>query len=472
MNTAAATGEHNGQPYFVLEYVDGGSLDRKLTATPQPARAAAELVEALARAMHYAHQRGIVHRDLKPANVLLTADATPKIADFGLAKLLVGGEVQTQSGAILGTPSYMAPEQAEGKGKDIGPAVDVYALGALLYELLTGRPPFRGETPLETVQQVKAEEPLPPSRLQPKVPRDLTTICLKCLQKEPRQRYASAEALAEDLRRFLHQEPILARPVYRAERLWRWCRRNPVTASLTAAVAFLFVGLLVLGLRSYRTSPDLAEDDLLQTVAELDREDPGWRQEQLEEKRRVVPAEQNAALRVQAAKALLPPGWPDPQLQLLLDSIQDLSPAVRLTEQQTEGLRASLQKVAPALAEARPLAGLRQGRRAISWTRDAMTTQVPGENRRDVAKLLDLDAVLRSQDGDSDGALTSCQGVLNAGRSLGDEPVASPQVGRLICVLSAIQSLERALAQGEPSEVALATTQELLQEEVAEPVLS
>ena len=242
-----ALGEHAGRPYVVLEYVDGGSLERKLTGAPQPARWSAELVETLARAMHYAHGQGIMHRDLKPANVLLTADGMPKVTDFGLAKLLAGGgPTLTQSGAILGTPSYMAPEQAGGRAKAIGPATDVYALGAILYEMLTGRPPFKGETLLETLAQVQGQEPVSPSRLQPRLPRDLVTICLKCLEKEPAKRYASARDLADDLGRFAKGEPIRARPVGATARLWRWCRRNPSLAgALGAAAAFLLLGSLV-----------------------------------------------------------------------------------------------------------------------------------------------------------------------------------------------------------------------------------
>jgi serine/threonine protein kinase/WD40 repeat protein len=239
-------GRHDEHPYMALEYVDGGSLAQQLAGTPLPARRAAQLAETLARAVHYAHQQSIVHRDLTPANVLLTAAGVPKITDFGLAKILVGAAgVQTQSGAILGTPSYMAPEQAGGERKVIGPAADVYALGALLYEMLTGRPPFRAKTPLETLLQVRTEEPVPPSRLQPRLPRDLVTICLKCLQKEPRQRYGSAEALAEDLRRFLADQPIWARRSSAAERAWRWCRRNPTVASLIGFVALLLVLITV-----------------------------------------------------------------------------------------------------------------------------------------------------------------------------------------------------------------------------------
>jgi hypothetical protein len=228
-------GQHVAAPFLVLELVEGPSLAQRAAGTPQPARWAAELVETLARAIHAAHQQGVVHRDLTPANVLLTADGIPKITDFGLAKLLIGGgDLRTQTGELLGTPSYMAPEQAASRHRAIGAATDIYALGAILYKLLTGRPPFQAESPLETLHQVVSDEPVAPSRLRPKLPGDLETICLKCLRKEPAQRYSSALALAEDLGRYLDGRPILARRSGRFERAWRWCRRNPGLARPTS----------------------------------------------------------------------------------------------------------------------------------------------------------------------------------------------------------------------------------------------
>jgi eukaryotic-like serine/threonine-protein kinase len=239
-------GEADGLPFLELEYLSGGSLDRQLDGTPWPAKRAAHLGEQLARGSAEAHRLGIVHRDLKPANVLLTADGTPKITDFGLAKTLGTESGLTQSELIMGSPSYMGPEQASGQARQAGPAADIYAVGAILYELLTGRPPFRGTTTLETLEQVKGAEPVSPSQLVPGLPRDVETICLTCLQKEPGKRYGSAAALAEDLRRFQAGEPIRARRIGGAERSWRWCRRNPLVAGLVAGIALTMVsGTLV-----------------------------------------------------------------------------------------------------------------------------------------------------------------------------------------------------------------------------------
>jgi eukaryotic-like serine/threonine-protein kinase len=237
-------GDVDGQPYFTMELVEGGSLAEKIRGVPQPARQGAALVATLAEAVHAAHQRGIVHRDLKPGNVLLAEDGTPKITDFGLARRLDGGAGLTLNGVHAGTPSYMAPEQARGEKNGVGPATDVYALGAILYELLTGRPPFRAESASATLHQVTNEEPVAPRRLNPRVPRDLQTICLKCLSKEPRKRYADAQTLAEDLRRFERGEPIKARPVGPVERAVRWVRRQPALAG-TLGLGVLLASALV-----------------------------------------------------------------------------------------------------------------------------------------------------------------------------------------------------------------------------------
>jgi WD40 repeat protein len=245
--------DHDGDQYLALELVEGGSLEQ-VTGTPLSPRQAAELVEALARAVQHAHERGVVHRDLKPANVLLAVGpdsnpvgektglesyptkAVPKVTDFGIARHLAAGPRRTQEGDVIGTPAYMAPEQAAGRTAAVGPAADVYSLGVLLYELLTGRPPFQGETLTDTLLQVVHLEPVPVRRLQPRVPRDLETIVLKCLQKEPAGRYASAEALADDLRRFREGQTIVARPAGLAERAWKWSRRRPLVAALLLVV--------------------------------------------------------------------------------------------------------------------------------------------------------------------------------------------------------------------------------------------
>ena len=230
------SGEIDGHHFFSMGFVDGQSLTALLAAGPLPPRDAADLIAQVADAVDYAHARGVIHRDLKPGNILLDKEGKPRVSDFGLAKRVEGGSHLTRSGQALGTPSYMPPEQASGKVDAVGRTADIYALGAVLYVTLTGRPPFQAATPLETILQVLEQEPVPPRQLNANVPRDLETIALKCLQKEPHKRYSKAHELADELRRFLRGEPIRARPVGRLERGWRWCKRNRSVAGLAASV--------------------------------------------------------------------------------------------------------------------------------------------------------------------------------------------------------------------------------------------
>jgi serine/threonine protein kinase len=289
-------GEVEGRPYFVFEFVAGGSLSQRLGGKPQPVRSASQLAETLARAVHTAHINGIIHRDLKPANILLQNDeddrsqdgtnsdlsesprivhgspfSFPKITDFGLAKCIGDDEKGTAAGGLtitgdlLGTPNYMAPEQAMARRQPVGPTTDVYALGAILYELLTGRPPFTGESPLATVLQVLHDEPVPVTRLQPNVPQDLETICLKCLHKDSRHRYGSALELADDLQRFLRDEPIRARPIGSLEKSWRWVRQHPSTTTLlVAGLLAPVVALITLSFLSAR----LVRSNALESAAQ------------------------------------------------------------------------------------------------------------------------------------------------------------------------------------------------------------
>ncbi len=232
---------HDGQHFFTMEFIDGQSLDARISEGPLPCKAAARYVRILARAVHYAHKNGILHRDLKPTNILIDADDEPHITDFGLAKRLGPDSGQTRTGAVLGTPSYMSPEQAQGRTTELGPTTDVYSLGAVLYELITGAPPFRGETPLDTVMHVIDHEPAPPALLNPKVDHDLQTICLKCLEKDPSLRYASAEELGDDLQRYLNGDSITARSFNVIDRLARTFERDQHTADFSAWSSMVLV---------------------------------------------------------------------------------------------------------------------------------------------------------------------------------------------------------------------------------------
>jgi tetratricopeptide (TPR) repeat protein len=268
--------------YFSMKLMEAGSLAQNLDRFRTDLRSAARLVVALARAVHHAHQRGILHRDLKPSNILLDAAGQPHITDFGLARRTEGELSLTETGAIVGTPTYMAPEQALGKKGAITTATDVYGLGTILYALLTGRPPFLGDTPLETLAQVKEREPQTPSGVNRLVDRDLETICLKCLDKDAGRRYSSAEALAEDLENWLAGKPIKARPISRGTRLWRWCRRNPLVAGLTVAV----IALVLLAVAGLTTSTLLLWQEKEQTKSALAQAQT--EREAAEEQRRIA----------------------------------------------------------------------------------------------------------------------------------------------------------------------------------------
>jgi WD40 repeat protein len=317
-------GETADRSFCALEYVDGGNLAEALDGKPCAPRHAAELLATIADAVQAAHSRGILHRDLKPANVLLSAacgfagndaelpakpqaarealdGAIPKLTDFGLAKQLEETSGLTETGMVMGTPSYMSPEQAAGLNRELGPTADVYALGAILYEMLTGRPPLVGPTPLETLAQVLERDPVPPRRLQPRLPRDLETICLKCLQKTPARRYGTARALADDLRRFLAGETILARPVGAVERLVRWCKRRPAVAALAAAVLGLLAVVVIVSVSAYveKSRALISETNL--------REEAEKRKEEAEEQRGVAEtlrgeAEKQSTVAREAAK--------------------------------------------------------------------------------------------------------------------------------------------------------------------------
>src|SRR6266566_1268310 len=229
-------GERDGSCYFSMKFVEGGQLDEVVKRTPMSIRQAAELIAKVARTVHYAHEHGILHRDIKPGNLLLDAKGEPHLTDFGLARLVETESTVTRTMEVLGTPSYMAPEQAVGNNTAVSSVTDVYGLGAVLYQLLTGHPPFAGGTTYETIKLLLDTEPRQPRLLNPKIDRDLSTICLKCLEKDPKRRYGSAQSLAEDVERFLRNEPIRSRRSSRFEHAWRWCKRKPLVASLIAAL--------------------------------------------------------------------------------------------------------------------------------------------------------------------------------------------------------------------------------------------
>jgi hypothetical protein len=479
-------GEVEGHPYCAFEYVNGGTLAGKLGHEIMSPRDAASLVESLARAMHAAHDRNVVHRDLKPANVLLAADGTPKITDFGLARQLDSDSGQTQSGAVLGTPSYMAPEQASGHAREAGPSVDIYALGAILYTCLTGRPPFQGKSIFETLDQVRNEEPVPPSRVRSKVPHDLETICSKAMSKEPARRYASAADLAADLRRFLADKPIAARPVGVTEKAWRRIRRSPALFGLAAAVVVLggiVLAATVMGLRPWPgADADTSSDDLLSAVAELDRSDPDWRLEQIEAKRKVVPDDRNGALQIARFRTLVSEESNgtvadgretiDPKVRERLLAIDMQPPRLRLGDADAKLFRDEWKRFERVLPAARRMKEYPSGRFHINFARDAYSTKMTDwAAGRYLADLLRLDALMQIDEGNRTAAMASCEALLNVGRAYTDEPFAHIQWQGMIVFHQALHVLERLVAQCDLSQTELAAFQQVLMDVAKMPVL-
>lgn len=504
-------GKENGFPYLVSEFIQGITLADHLTGSRIPLRESVALVAQIADALHYAHEKGVVHRDVKPSNIMLERNAadssaswessketlrySPRLMDFGLAKRDAGEMTMTVEGQILGTPAYMSPEQARGDAHSVDGRSDEYSLGVVLYQLLTGELPFQGNARM-LLHQVLNEDPKPLRSRDPKIPKDLETICLKAMAREPAARYATAGELAEDLRRFLRDEPILARPVRLSEKAWRTIRRHPAVSALSAVVVVLLavvIRVLSAGASAEKPPqpPDMADkpaqtepaaDDLPAVVAEIDRVDPGWRLEDIESSRTQIPESENGALRVSEFRRIVneltgrPASegeWTAPASYEDLEALRETAPDTALPQDKVLIFRERLQTMAPALAVAKTLADYPQGRFITVHSRDAFSTLLPEHQAgRKLVDMLYVDALLQIQDRNHAEAVRDCVAILHMANSYDEEHSIVTQLIRSAIVHSAIRVLERMLAQGLCSDAELLAFQREFERAFAAPLLS